>query len=167
MFQQFEGLVVDEGITLADLKGTLEAMVQALFGSAARVRLRPSFFPYTEPSAEGGHQLPGMRGSGCAICKHTGWLEILGSGMVHPAVLEAVGYDSERYTGFALRHRHRSASPCSSTRGRHPAVLRERSALPRAVSRHEGSPLLAPRVRDVRENADEDRPRDVASRLLR
>ena len=102
MFQQFEGLVVDEGITLADLKGTLEAMVQALFGSTAKVRLRPSFFPYTEPSAEVDISCQGCGGNGCAICKHTGWLEILGSGMVHPAVLEAVGYDSERFTGFAF-----------------------------------------------------------------
>jgi phenylalanyl-tRNA synthetase alpha chain len=102
MFQQFEGLVVDEGITLADLKGTLEAMVQALFGSNAKVRLRPSFFPYTEPSAEVDISCQGCGGRGCAICKHTGWLEILGSGMVHPAVLEAVGYDSERVTGFAF-----------------------------------------------------------------
>jgi phenylalanyl-tRNA synthetase alpha chain len=102
MFQQFEGLVVDEGITLAHLKGTLEAMVQALFGSSARVRLRPSFFPYTEPSAEVDISCQGCGGSGCAICKHTGWLEILGSGMVHPAVLEAVGYDPERVSGFAF-----------------------------------------------------------------
>jgi phenylalanyl-tRNA synthetase alpha chain len=102
MFQQFEGLVVDEGITMADLKGTLEAMVHALFGSNANVRLRPSFFPYTEPSAEVDISCQGCGGSGCAICKHTGWLEILGSGMVHPAVLEIVGYDPERYTGFAF-----------------------------------------------------------------
>jgi len=102
MFQQFEGLVVDEGITLADLKGTLEAMVQALFGDTARVRLRPSFFPYTEPSAEVDISCQGCGGSGCAICKHTGWLEILGSGMVHPAVLEAVGYDPDEVSGFAF-----------------------------------------------------------------
>ncbi len=102
MFQQFEGLVVDEGITMADLKGTLEAMVQALFGSAAKVRLRPSFFPYTEPSAEVDISCQGCSGRGCAICKHTGWLEILGSGMVHPAVLEAVGYDPEKVSGFAF-----------------------------------------------------------------
>ena len=102
MFQQFEGLVVDEGITMADLKGTLEAMVHALFGDTARVRLRPSFFPYTEPSAEVDISCQGCAGSGCAICKHTGWLEILGSGMVHPAVLEAVGYDPERVSGYAF-----------------------------------------------------------------
>jgi phenylalanyl-tRNA synthetase alpha chain len=102
MFQQFEGLVVDDGITMADLKGTLEAMVQALFGETARVRLRPSFFPYTEPSAEVDISCQGCGGTGCAICKHTGWLEILGSGMVHPAVLEAVGYDPDRVSGFAF-----------------------------------------------------------------
>jgi phenylalanyl-tRNA synthetase alpha chain len=102
MFQQFEGLVVDEGITMADLKGTLEAMVRALFGTSAKVRLRPSFFPYTEPSAEVDISCQGCGGKGCAICKHTGWLEILGSGMVHPALFEAVGYDPERYTGFAF-----------------------------------------------------------------
>jgi phenylalanyl-tRNA synthetase alpha chain len=102
MFQQFEGLVVGEGITMADLKGTLEAMVHALFGNTARVRLRPSFFPYTEPSAEVDISCQGCGGKGCAICKHTGWLEILGSGMVHPAVFEAVGYDPERVSGFAF-----------------------------------------------------------------
>jgi phenylalanyl-tRNA synthetase alpha chain len=102
MFQQFEGLVVDEGVTMADLKGTLEAMVHELFGDAARVRLRPSFFPYTEPSAEVDISCQGCGGGGCAICKHTGWLEILGSGMVHPAVLEAVGYDPDRVSGFAF-----------------------------------------------------------------
>jgi phenylalanyl-tRNA synthetase alpha chain len=102
MFQQFEGLVVGERITMADLKGTLEAMVQQLFGDNARVRLRPSFFPYTEPSAEVDISCQKCGGSGCGICKQTGWLEILGSGMVHPAVLEAVGYDPERVSGFAF-----------------------------------------------------------------
>jgi len=85
MFQQFEGLVVGEGITLADLKGTLEAMLRALFGDVG-VRLRPSFFPYTEPSAAVAVRCRPCRGSGCGTCKLTGWLEILGSGMVHPAV---------------------------------------------------------------------------------
>jgi phenylalanyl-tRNA synthetase alpha chain len=102
MFQQFEGLVVAEGITMADLKGTLEALVQGLFGESARVRLRPSFFPYTEPSAEVDISCQKCGGSGCGICKHTGWLEILGSGMVHPAVLEAVGYDPDTVSGFAF-----------------------------------------------------------------
>jgi phenylalanyl-tRNA synthetase alpha chain len=101
MFQQFEGLVVGEGITLADLKGTFEAMLTALFGDV-KVRLRPSFFPYTEPSAEVDISCQSCGGAGCSVCKHTGWLEILGSGMVHPAVFEAVGYDPEKVTGFAF-----------------------------------------------------------------
>jgi phenylalanyl-tRNA synthetase alpha chain len=101
MFQQFEGLVVGEAVTLADLKGTLEAMLRALFGDV-KVRLRPSFFPYTEPSAEVDVSCRACDGSGCGTCKQTGWLEILGSGMVHPAVFEAVGYDPEKVTGFAF-----------------------------------------------------------------
>ena len=101
MCQQFEGLVVGEGITLADLKGTFEAMLRELFGDV-KVRLRPSFFPYTEPSAEIDISCTSCRGQGCGTCKHTGWIEILGSGMVHPAVFEAVGYDPEKVTGFAF-----------------------------------------------------------------
>jgi phenylalanyl-tRNA synthetase alpha chain len=101
MFQQFEGLVVGEGITLADLKGTLLAMVRELFGDVT-IRMRPSFFPYTEPSAEVDVTCQGCGGAGCGTCKQTGWLEILGSGMVHPAVFEAVGYDPEKVTGFAF-----------------------------------------------------------------
>jgi len=118
MFTQVEGLVVGEGISLADLKGTLFVFLHELFGPERQLRFRPSFFPYTEPSAEvdiscgvcGGTGLvpPKLAGGsvasegGCAMCKRTGWLEILGSGMVHPAVFEAVGYDPERYTGFAF-----------------------------------------------------------------
>jgi phenylalanyl-tRNA synthetase alpha chain len=101
MFQQFEGLVVGEHVTLADLKGTLEAMMRELFGDV-KVRLRPSFFPYTEPSAEVDVTCQTCHGSGCGTCKQTGWLEILGSGMVHPAVFEAVGYDPDKVTGFAF-----------------------------------------------------------------
>jgi phenylalanyl-tRNA synthetase alpha chain len=109
MFSQVEGLVVGEGISLADLKGTLFALAREMFGSETRVKFRPSFFPYTEPSAEmdvscfncaGSGRL--ADGTGCSLCKRTGWLEILGSGMVHPAVFESVGYDPERYTGFAF-----------------------------------------------------------------
>jgi phenylalanyl-tRNA synthetase alpha chain len=102
MFQQFEALVVGEGITLADLKGTLLAMVQALFGESLDVRMRPSFFPYTEPSAEIDMSCHRCGGRGCGMCKQTGWIEILGSGMVHPAVFEAVGYDPDHVTGFAF-----------------------------------------------------------------
>ncbi|MBI4886338.1 MAG: phenylalanine--tRNA ligase subunit alpha [Acidobacteria bacterium] len=101
MFQQFEGLVVGPDVTLADLKGTFEAMLRELFGDVS-VRLRPSFFPYTEPSAEVDISCQSCGGAGCGTCKHTGWLEILGSGMVHPAVFEAVGYDPGQVTGFAF-----------------------------------------------------------------
>jgi phenylalanyl-tRNA synthetase alpha chain len=101
MFHQVEGLVVGEGISLADLKGTLTGFLRLLFGADLPVRFRPSFFPYTEPSAEVDVGCLLCRGHGCPVCKQSGWLEILGSGMVHPAVFEAVGYDPERYTGFA------------------------------------------------------------------
>jgi phenylalanyl-tRNA synthetase alpha chain len=102
MFTQVEGLVVDEGITLADLKGTLVAFAREMFGPDRKTRFRPSFFPYTEPSAELDISCAACGGSGCSMCKGTGWIEVLGSGMVHPAVFEAVGYDPERYTGFAF-----------------------------------------------------------------
>ncbi len=102
MFHQVEGLVVGSGITLADLKGTLTSMAAALFGKGTDVRFRPSFFPYTEPSAEVDIQCIRCKGAGCPMCKRTGWLEILGSGMVHPAVFESVGYDSGAVTGFAF-----------------------------------------------------------------
>ena len=102
MFQQVEGLLVGENVTMADLKGTLECFLQQLFEPDTRVMFRPSFFPYTEPSAEVFITCVFCHGDGCAICKKTGWLEILGSGMVHPAVFEAVGYDPERYTGWAF-----------------------------------------------------------------
>ena len=104
MFTQVEGLVVGEQVTLADLKGTLDVFVRELFGQDRKVRFRPSFFPYTEPSAEVDISCAACGGTGvnCGMCKRTGWIEILGSGMVHPAVFEAVGYDPEKYTGFAF-----------------------------------------------------------------
>jgi phenylalanyl-tRNA synthetase alpha chain len=102
MFHQVEGLVVGERVTLADLKGTLTTFLRELFDERTRVLFRPSFFPYTEPSAEVCIGCVFCGGPGCPVCKRTGWLEILGSGMVHPAVFEAVGYDAERYTGFAF-----------------------------------------------------------------
>jgi phenylalanyl-tRNA synthetase alpha chain len=102
MFHQVEGLVVGKGITLAHLKGTLSAMAEALFGVGTTVRFRPSFFPYTEPSAEVDIRCFKCKGAGCAMCKKSGWIEILGSGMVHPAVFEAVGYDPDQVTGFAF-----------------------------------------------------------------
>jgi len=102
MFQQVEGLLVGEGVTMGDLKGTLECFLRQLFEPDTQVMFRPSFFPYTEPSAEVFISCVFCTGNGCAVCKRTGWLEILGSGMVHPAVLEAVGYDPERLTGWAF-----------------------------------------------------------------
>ena len=102
MFHQVEGLVVGSDITLADLKGTLTSMATALFGEGQDVRFRPSFFPYTEPSAEVDIRCIRCQGAGCAICKRTGWLEILGSGMVHPVLFEYVGYDPDKVTGFAF-----------------------------------------------------------------
>jgi len=101
MFTQVEGLVVGEGISLADLKGTLLAWARDMFGPQSRLRFRPSFFPYTEPSAEVDISCWACDGAGCPMCKKSGWLEILGCGMVHPAVFEAVGYDAERFSGFA------------------------------------------------------------------
>ncbi len=100
-FPQIEGLCVDEGISFVDLKSTLNRFAERFFG-ASRTRFRPSYFPFTEPSAEMDVQCGVCGGVGCAVCKGTGWIEILGSGMVHPAVLEACGVDSERYTGWAF-----------------------------------------------------------------
>ncbi len=102
MFHQVEGLVVDKQISLGDLKGTLEAFLKEIFGSSVRVRLRPSFFPFTEPSAEVDVSCVICGGVGCRVCKQSGWLEILGSGMVHPRVLEMSGYDPELVSGFAF-----------------------------------------------------------------
>lgn len=100
-FAQIEGLAVDEGISFVDLKATLTTFAQKFFGQT-RTRFRPSYFPFTEPSAEMDVQCRLCGGSGCSACKGTGWMEILGSGMVHPSVLEAAGIDSERYTGWAF-----------------------------------------------------------------
>ncbi len=100
-FAQLEGLSVDEGVSFVDLKATLNVFANRFFG-ASRTRFRPSFFPFTEPSAEMDVQCGVCGGSGCPTCKGTGWIEILGSGMVHPSVLEAAGVDSERYTGWAF-----------------------------------------------------------------
>ena len=102
MFHQVEGLLVDEKVTLGDLKGTLEVFVHKMFGKETRLRFRASFFPFTEPSAEVDISCMICRGSGCRVCSQTGWLEILGCGMVDPAVFKAVNYDSEKYTGFAF-----------------------------------------------------------------
>lgn len=102
VFHQIEALAVDENITLRDLKGTLEYLAQNLFGPATKVRFRPSYFPFTEPSVEVDLTCSTCGGKGCSLCKGTGWIEILGAGMVNPAVLENCGIDSNKYTGYAF-----------------------------------------------------------------
>jgi phenylalanyl-tRNA synthetase alpha chain len=102
VFHQIEGLVVDEGITLGDLLGTIEAFIHALFGSDIQARFLPSFFPFTEPSVEFAMSCPFCRGAGCTVCSRTGWVELGGAGMVDPNVFAAVGIDAEKYTGFAF-----------------------------------------------------------------
>lgn len=102
MFHQVEGLVVDKNISLADLKGTLELFCKEMFGSSVKIRLRPSFFPFTEPSAEVDISCVICGGKGCRVCKNSGWLEILGAGMVHPNVLRMSGHDPEKVSGFAF-----------------------------------------------------------------
>src|SRR4030066_1502861 len=102
MFHQIEGLLVDEGITFGDLKGILTVFLKKIFGQETKIRFRPSFFPFTEPSAEVDICCVMCRGKGCRVCGQSGWLEILGSGMVDPAVFKYVNYNSEKYTGFAF-----------------------------------------------------------------
>lgn len=101
-FHQVEGLYVDEHVSFADLKQTLYYFVKEMFGTEVKIRFRPSYFPFTEPSAEMDISCLICGGDGCSVCKHTGWVEILGSGMVHPQVLENFGIDSTKYTGFAF-----------------------------------------------------------------
>lgn len=102
MFHQIEGLLVDRGVTFGDLKGVLTAFLQKMFGEDTALRFRPSFFPFTEPSAEVDIRCVMCRGRGCRVCGQSGWLEILGSGMVDPEVFKNVGYDPEEFTGFAF-----------------------------------------------------------------
>jgi phenylalanyl-tRNA synthetase alpha chain len=101
-FHQVEGLVIDKHITMGDLKGTLEKIAQTIFGSERKIRLRPSYFPFTEPSVEVDVSCFKCDGKGCAVCKHTGWIEVLGAGMVHPNVLTMAGVDAKVYGGFAF-----------------------------------------------------------------
>ena len=102
MFHQVEGLLVDTNVSFGDLKGILTAFVQEVFDVKTSLRFRPSFFPFTEPSAEVDILCVMCRGKGCKVCSHTGWLEVMGCGMVHPAVFENVGYDTSKYNGFAF-----------------------------------------------------------------
>ena len=102
MLHQVEGLLVDENVTMADLKGTVVHFLHAYFEAEMPVRFRPSYFPFTEPSAEVDMGCVSCGGEGCRICGHTGWLEVMGCGMVHPRVLEMSGIDTEKYSGFAF-----------------------------------------------------------------
>ncbi|MEE8179671.1 MAG: phenylalanine--tRNA ligase subunit alpha, partial [bacterium] len=102
MFHQVEGLLVDEGVSFAHLKGVLTHFCHRMFGAETKVRFRPSFFPFTEPSVEVDIQCVICAGKGCSVCKQSGWLEILGAGMVNPRVFEFVKYDTKKYTGFAF-----------------------------------------------------------------
>ncbi|CAH0206129.1 phenylalanyl-tRNA synthetase alpha chain [Peribacillus sp. B2I2] len=101
-FQQIEGLVIDENISMSDLKGTLDVFAKKVFGQDREIRLRPSFFPFTEPSVEVDISCKICGGKGCSVCKQTGWIEVLGGGIVHPNVLEMAGFDSKKYSGFAF-----------------------------------------------------------------
>lgn len=101
-FTQFEGLVVDKNITMSDLKGTLKLLMKKMFGENREIRFKPSYFPFTEPSVEVDVSCFKCGGKGCPMCKHTGWIEVLGAGMVHPNVLKGAGYDPEVYRGFAF-----------------------------------------------------------------
>jgi phenylalanyl-tRNA synthetase alpha chain len=101
-FHQVEGLAVGKNITFADLKGTLASFAERLYGKGVKMRFRPSYFPFTEPSVELDIECFLCGGKGCRVCKYTGWLEILGAGMVHPTVLRNGGYDPERFSGFAF-----------------------------------------------------------------
>ena len=101
-FHQIEGLVIDENIAMSDLKGTLDLLVKKMFGADRKIRLRPSYFPFTEPSVEADISCFKCGGKGCNVCKLTGWIEVLGAGMVHPNVLERAGIDSKKYSGFAF-----------------------------------------------------------------
>ncbi len=102
MFHQIEGLLIDENCTMGDLKGSLERFARELFGEGRKLRFRGSYFPFTEPSAEVDMDCPLCSGKGCRVCKYSGWLELLGSGMVHPKVLREVGYDPTKYRGYAF-----------------------------------------------------------------
>ena len=102
VFHQIEGLIVDKGITMSDLKGTLEVFTKKLYGEKTKIRFRPHHFQFTEPSAELDIQCPSCNGRGCNVCKGEGWIEILGAGMVHPKVLSICDIDPEIYSGFAF-----------------------------------------------------------------
>ncbi len=133
MFHQLEGLVVGENVSFANMKAVLHGFLAAFFERDLAIRLRPSYFPFTEPSAEVDMSCVFCAGAGCRTCKFTGWLEIAGCGMVHPNVLRASNVDPERYTGYAFGAGHRPPGDAALRRERSAAVLRERFALPAPI----------------------------------
>ena len=133
MFHQMEGLVVDKGITLGDLQGALNTFVQKLFGKDTRTRLRPSYFPFTEPSVEVDVSCFECGGKGCPLCKHTGWIEVLGGGVVNRKVLENCNIDPDEYFRFRLRHWHRAHRHAEVRHQQHRPDVREQPAVPQAV----------------------------------
>ena len=139
MFHQVEGLAVDRHITMADLKATLELFARQMFGPRSRLRFRPSFFPFTEPSAEADVLCFKCGGDGCRFCKHGGWIEILGSGMVHPNVLRNVGYDPEEVTGWAFGMGVERVAILKHEIDDIRLLLRQRPALPSAIRPEAGS----------------------------
>ena len=133
VFNQIEGLVVDQGITFGDLAGTIQVFTEAYFGPGMQSRLRPAYFPFTEPSAEFEITCTLCLGEGCRTCSHTGWIELGGCGMVDPAVFAAVGHRHGRVVGFRVRFRDRPAGPDAPRRTRHAFLPGERHPLPLAV----------------------------------
>ncbi len=151
VFHQIEGLVVDRGITFADLAGTLEAFTTAYFGGAIHSRLRPSYFPFTEPSAEYDINCVFCEGAGCRTCAQTGWLELGGLRDGPPQRARAVGLDPEEWSGFAFGFGIDRLALDAPRGRRHPRAVHQRRPLPGAVPLHEGPAVLAPRVRAVPE----------------
>lgn len=124
MFHQMEGLVVDKNITLCDLKGMLDVLVQKIYGEGTTTRLRPSYFPFTEPSVEVDCSCFACGGKGCSLCKGTGWIEVLGAGIVNKRVLENCGIDSEEYSGFRFWHRPGAYRHAEIRNQQHQTVIR-------------------------------------------
>jgi phenylalanyl-tRNA synthetase alpha chain len=132
-FLQVEGLCIGEGVTMADLKGTITAFARRMFGPERQVRIRSSYFPFTEPSIEVDIDWPKEDPNCDRLTKGTGWLEILGAGMVHPTVLRNGGYDPEKVTGLRLRHGPAADAHAQARHRRHPPLLAKRLTLPEAV----------------------------------
>ena len=158
IFHQFEGLAIDKGITLADLKGTLLYVMRQLYGPEREVRFRTHYFPFTEPSMEGDVSCFNCGGAGCAICKHSGWIELGGSGMVDPYLYEFVGWGPEEYTRLRVRPGHRADGAAPLRHLRHSPVLGERPALPEPVPMKIPAQLAA-RVRPRRRDDGRRSPR--------